>query len=853
MANVGYVNKAVRAMYGIPLSQLTPKQRAILKKDGERRAKLIAERQKEVMRDNRKAFEDEAQFERVLTKLYQQSQDKILADVTKVIAEVEGNGGVWSYANQSALTRSKGLFDQINAELGRLGVKEVKAFNSFLTNEYTEQFTRALFTLGQTMPLKGEGAFAMLNPRLVQDALNYPWSGAMFSDRLWIDKERLGRNLRTGLTQSMVLGEGIPQITKRISNGIETSKYNAERIARTETKRVCYTSQEAAWESQGIEELRYMTAGNGTGANICDVCRECHNKVYKLGEEPTLPRHPNCRCWYVPLTPDTFKPGELNELTNSVRGAENYEKWMEANQDKLNPDGTLKEGWVRDWKNGGKLVYDPNRLKDDRVFRYNSVDEYQKRISEMETEIKDLQDQKLATTGVLKGYYSPEEKGYTDLSTTAQLDKGITLRMKELEKQKIELEYEMKDLKANPPKPPTPPVTPKSDKVVQLEAEKKAIQLEIDGKNDALKNVSAKYQPQIDKITTEQAKVEAELPEKSDEVDRLTAERDQNRQDRRALRTDHRDGLISDDDYDTRSEELINASTRITSELNKAEEAYYDLWNRVEKCRKDLRDIHSQIRMEEAGIRREIESLQRKLIRIDDEILQRMKYPGKSDAFIEAIKVLEANSVEAKLVKALPEALDEAKIIERLAGGDLTEGSCSSLAFAYIGNKNGLDVIDYRGGVSRSCFSRNSLIHTIGKLDGVSTQVIEVSKEVADTAKILPKVLEEGKEYYLAVGKHAAIVRKTSKGLEYLEMQSGISGYGNGWHSFDKYGSVSETLYRRFGCRKTVRKIAGTKFNSDLILMDVDSFKGNSEFRELMSYINTEVGKQKKGVAGSVK
>lgn len=462
MANVGYVNKAVRAMYGIPLSQLTPKQRAILKKDGERRAKLIAERQKEVMRDNRKAFEDEAQFERVLTKLYQQSQDKILADVTKVIAEVEGNGGVWSYANQSALTRSKGLFDQINAELGRLGVKEVKAFNSFLTNEYTEQFTRALFTLGQTMPLKGEGAFAMLNPRLVQDTLNYPWSGAMFSDRLWIDKERLGRNLRTGLTQSMVLGEGIPQITKRISNGIETSKYNAERIARTETKRVCYTSQEAAWESQGIEELRYMTAGNGTGANICDVCRECHNKVYKLGEEPTLPRHPNCRCWYVPLTPDTFKPGELNELTNSVRGAENYEKWMEANRDKLNPDGTLKEGWVRDWKNGGKLVYDPNRLKDDRVFRYHSVEEYQKRISEMEGEIKDLQDQKLATTGVLKGIYTPEEKGYTDISSVAKIDKEITLKMKELETDQIKLTYEMRDFKTNPPKPPVTPKTSSS-------------------------------------------------------------------------------------------------------------------------------------------------------------------------------------------------------------------------------------------------------------------------------------------------------------------------------------------------------------------------------------------------------
>lgn len=456
MAGGMYVNKAVQAMYGIPLSQLTPKQRKILREDGKRRAKLIEEREKAVRRDNLKAFKDEAQFEKVLQKAYEEAQKAILADVTETFAKVQEAGGVWSYANQSALTRSKGLFDQINKEIVNLGGKESKLFNQFLTHEYTDQFTRALFTLGQTVTLKGEGAFAMLNPRLVQAALNYPWSGAMFSDRLWLDKERLTKNLRWGLTQSMILGEGIPEITKRIKNGINTSRYNAERIARTETKRVSYTSQATAWETQNIKEVKYMTAGNGTESNICAQCWDDHGKVYKLGEEPSLPRHPNCRCWYVPHVPDTYQPGELNELTNSVRGAEKYEKWMETNKDKLNPDGTLKDGWVRDWKNGGKLIYQPGGLKDDRVFRYNSVDEYEKKISEMDKEIKDLQNQKLATTGVLNGTYTPEEKGYTDLSSVAQIDKDITLKMKALEKDQIDLSYEMKDFQTNPPKPPAP-------------------------------------------------------------------------------------------------------------------------------------------------------------------------------------------------------------------------------------------------------------------------------------------------------------------------------------------------------------------------------------------------------------
>lgn len=335
MADVGYVNEAVRKMYGIPLSKLTPQQRKILHEDSERRRKLIAEREEAVKRDNLKAFQDNEQFERVLKKMYQQAQKNILSDVTETLAKVERDGGTWSYANQSALTRSRGLFDQINAELSRLGSKEVAEFNKHLSNIYTDQFLRSLYTLGQTEPLRGSAALNMLNPRMIEAALNYPWSGAMFSDRLWLDKERLGRNLRIGLTQSMILGEGIPELTRRIQNGINTSEYNAERVARTEVKRVSYVSQVEAWKSQGVKEVRYMCANNGGDSRTCEYCKSLHGNTYTVGEEPSLPRHPNCRCWYVPVARRSYGDNELNELTGSVRGSENYEKWKQAQEAKL--------------------------------------------------------------------------------------------------------------------------------------------------------------------------------------------------------------------------------------------------------------------------------------------------------------------------------------------------------------------------------------------------------------------------------------------------------------------------------------------------------------------------------------
>jgi SPP1 gp7 family putative phage head morphogenesis protein len=327
VANVGYINKEVAKMYGIPYSELTPEQKKILHEDSVRRAKLIKEREDAVLKNNLKAFEDEAKMEKVLASIYASCQKEILASITETIAKVQKAGGEWSYANQSALTRSRGLFEQIGEQIKVLGQKEQITFRQGLSNIYTDQFLRQVYDLGQSITVKAN--FNRLNSALIQKTLDYPWSGAMFSDRLWQDKERLGRNLRVGLTQSMILGEGIPQITDRINKGIDTARYNAERVARTETKRVTYCAHDDVYKDTGVEELRYRCA-NGGDSRTCQYCRADNGKVFKRGDEPTLPRHPNCRCVYIPVVSDTFEDNELNELTGSVRGAENYEKWREA-------------------------------------------------------------------------------------------------------------------------------------------------------------------------------------------------------------------------------------------------------------------------------------------------------------------------------------------------------------------------------------------------------------------------------------------------------------------------------------------------------------------------------------------
>lgn len=200
---------------------------------------------------------------------------------------------------------------------------------------------------------------------------------------------------------------------------------------------------------------------------------------------------------------------------------------------------------------------------------------------------------------------------------------------------------------------------------------------------------------------------------------------------------------------------------------------------------------------------------------------------------------LEKNNVEFRPIQLAQQNRTPQDIINRLSGGDMTRGSCSSLALAYAGNKAGYDVLDFRDGDSRSFFSSRSSIQMIADMPGIKSSVLQGTNDMV-TANQLLSNMQEGKEYYLATGGHAAIVRNNGTNYEYLELQHPSN--GNGWHVLN-----NNILQHRFGCRET-RPTACTSF-----LMDVESMTNSKEFKNILGFINTAEFKQRKGGAGNVR
>ena len=207
------------------------------------------------------------------------------------------------------------------------------------------------------------------------------------------------------------------------------------------------------------------------------------------------------------------------------------------------------------------------------------------------------------------------------------------------------------------------------------------------------------------------------------------------------------------------------------------------------------------------------------------------------------VDTLKQQGVEYIQVEKHTKSLTEHEIISVLAGGDNTSGSCSSVGIAYIGQKHGLNVLDFRGGKSMEYFAKKTTkLNMFKALGAAPAEESSAKSNLTNGKRILAKMVK-GKEYYLSVGRHAAIVRLNDDGKpQYLELQSATR---SGWQDFAD--DVRYTLKWRFGCSSS-----GSYFNA-AYLTDIDQFQTNEDLTTLLGYINTIESEQRKGKHGTIK
>ncbi|MFA6867447.1 MAG: phage minor head protein [Clostridia bacterium] len=133
-----------------------------------------------------------------------------------------------------------------------------------------------------------------VNLKDVKKIIENNFKGKYFSSRVWDNEEEVAKHLHKQVNDFLNGKVNVNQIKKNIEKTYNTNAYNAKRLVETEVSRCSNDAFNRFCKETGVEKLRY----NATLENTCAECLESHGKEYEYGDEPSLPRHPLCHCFY---------------------------------------------------------------------------------------------------------------------------------------------------------------------------------------------------------------------------------------------------------------------------------------------------------------------------------------------------------------------------------------------------------------------------------------------------------------------------------------------------------------------------------------------------------------------------
>ena len=484
-------------------------------------------------------------------------------------------------------------------------------------------------------------------------------------------------------------------------------------------------------------------------------------------------------------------------------------------------------------------------------------------------------------------YHYPEYSDYSNMERTAYYEEGDPEYDPDHRNYEVVkgmnyeqwTEYKQDQIRQRYSGEPQTPVKPQ-----EPEEDKSRISVSSDTELEAMRKKEKEYDERLNALHQENANLyheryalDSELRElrrmegRLDNPDLQTLDHLQSNEDLKAYRKQIEDEI----------QELYDARAKLVRpggpDDYASDEEYEKAWEKYRQEKEDingiLEDLHKELRVaydykwsdiedyREAkaigreGLEAKINEVSQKKSELDKKIekndkkgdeISKEKQAFNEAKFIDKIgaRGVEYNEPKSNLFGGTKPTTEE--IVSRLAGGDMTQGSCASVGLCYIGQKDGWDVLDFRDGDSRAFFSNGwNLKHF---MEGVSLEtgkplLAESTATWTGGAVKLARQMEVGKEYYFVTARHAAIMRVREDGVaEYLELQSG---WRNGWKSAGQLSDRSALDYTfkyRFGSSKGI--------DGEAYMMSIDDMKDSKLLHRAYGYMNTAEDKQRKGDSG---
>ncbi|MBW7649795.1 minor capsid protein [Anoxybacillus sp. ST4] len=258
---------------------------------------------------------------REVLKLYRKHRD----NVKQLIAELFMKYGQDGKVNVSDIPK---IERQIQEEIRNIAVSEVAIVTSILATVFALAYYRTAYEIEKSIGVAI--SFSLLRKEVIDEIVNFNWSGIPFSQRIWDNTNALVNALRTELYLGIQQGESIDKIAKRIDKQFNSKAYQSQRLIRTESARVISSAQEKIYKESGV--VKYLMYTATLDNRTSDICRSRDGKKWSIDDpnRPMIPAHPNCRSCWIPAIEGYEPTRRKDNETKQVIEYKTYNEWAKS-------------------------------------------------------------------------------------------------------------------------------------------------------------------------------------------------------------------------------------------------------------------------------------------------------------------------------------------------------------------------------------------------------------------------------------------------------------------------------------------------------------------------------------------
>lgn len=208
------------------------------------------------------------------------------------------------------VTRLDSLKLQMQQHLEALYGNQVDMLDKHLQETYADSYYHTAYEVA-----KGQEVAVQMN-RLdnarLASVVSKPWvrDGKTFSDRLWRDKDTLNTVLQEQLSQAVIRGEPLGNITKNMRDRMSVATSSAARLVSTESAFFATAAQQKCFSFLGVKEYEFVATLDD---RTSEICQDMDGKHFKLTDmKPGTnapPMHCNCRSCIAPYFDDAKDSG----------------------------------------------------------------------------------------------------------------------------------------------------------------------------------------------------------------------------------------------------------------------------------------------------------------------------------------------------------------------------------------------------------------------------------------------------------------------------------------------------------------------------------------------------------------